>query len=741
MPTKTHQLRINGMKCAGCVAGLEAAISTVKGVSAASINFATKSAEVQGDLDPQQIIDAIQAKGYHAQLIENADDLSAEEAQEKKHYRKLLKQTIVAVIIGIPLFSDLFLGWLPSVQTTQLQWAWVLIGIIVFAGMCYSGGHIYKGAWHSFLSRNANMDTLVGLGTGMAWLYSMIVVLIPAFIPAMARHVYFDTAIILLAFINFGAALEMRTRGKTSQAIKRLIGLQAKTARVLRNSEEIDIPIEEVILGDILRVRPGEKIPVDGEVTEGHSQIDESMLTGEPMPVSKNKSDGVVGGTINQSGSILYRATRIGKDTALSRIVDMVRQAQNSKPSIGRLVDKVASIFVPIVLIVAIITAVLWFDFGPMPKSAYILMTTIAVLVIACPCALGLATPISVMVGVGKAAEFGVLIRNGNALQTAQQLTIVVLDKTGTLTEGHPALAEVIVDDESDQSTVLSLAASVEAGSEHPLAEAIVRGAKERGASLYPVSDFKAHSGRGVSATYQGKTVLLGNALLMADNNIDVNHWIHHIKQLSERGQTPMYVAHAEKLNGIISVADPVKQDSKVAIAGLHKLGLKVVMLTGDNRITAQAVADDVGIDEVIAEVLPEDKAKKITALQATGEIVAMVGDGINDAPALAAANVGFAIGTGTDIAIESSDVILMGGSLTGVANAIAISKATLHNIKQNLWGAFLYNTLGIPIAAGVLYPLIGLLLNPLIAGAAMAMSSLTVVTNANRLRFFKKVG
>jgi len=738
MKTQNHQFRLEGMTCAGCVSKVESALQAVSGVVAASVNFAAKTAEVQGDVDPQNIIKAIQAQGFEAELMGEFDDLSAEEAQESAGYWRLLKQTIVAAVMGLLLFSDLFFKWLPSAQTAEIQWVWVLIGVIVFAGMWYSGGHIYKSAWQSLFSRHANMNTLVGLGTGMAWLYSMIVVLMPAFIPVMARHVYFDTAILLLAFIDFGAALEMRVRGKTSQAIKRLIGLQAKTARMVRDGEERDIPIEDLALGDLLRVRPGEKVPVDGEIVEGYSQIDESMLTGEPMPVSKNIGDEVVGGTINQSGSFVYRATRIGKDTALSRIVEMVRQAQNSKPAIGRIVDKVAGVFVPIVLIVAVMTAFVWFYWGPMPKSAFVLVTSISVLVIACPCALGLATPISVMVGVGKAAEFGVLIRNGEALQTAHRLTTVVLDKTGTITEGHPALADVIPAEGIDALALLSMAASIEAGSEHALAEAIVIGAKERGATLQTVTDFMASSGRGVSAQWQGETLLLGNALLMGENHIVLEDWLQRAEDLSHRGQTPMYVAHAGKLMGMISVADLIKDDSKAAIACLHRLGLKVVMLTGDNRITAEAVASEVGIDEVIAEVLPEDKAAKVTRLQDSGEIVAMVGDGINDAPALAAANVGFAIGTGTDIAIESADIALMAGSLMGVAHAIAVSKATLRNIKQNLWGAFLYNSLGIPIAAGVLYPWLGVLLNPLVAGAAMAMSSLTVVLNANRLRFFK---
>jgi len=739
MNQQTHQLNIEGMRCASCTAKIEASIKAIPGVRSVDVNFAAKTAQIQGEADIEKIIQTINAQGYQASSIDEEDATTQAALQQKKHERKLLRQTVIAAILGVILFSDLFFQWLPSVHESQVQWFWVITAAVVFIGLYYCGGHIYRGAWKSFLSRSANMDTLVGLGTGMAWLYSTIVVCFPSFIPEMARYVYFDTAIILIAFINFGALLEMRARGKTSQAIQRLIGLQAKTARVVRDGEEIDLPIEDVMQNDLIRVRPGEKIAVDGEVVEGESQIDESMLTGEPMPVTKRVGDEVVGGTINQSGSMIYRATRIGKDTALSRIVDMVRQAQNSKPAIGKLVDKVASVFVPIVLIVAILTAMTWFNFGPVPKIAYILVTTIAVLVIACPCALGLATPISVIVGVGKAAEYGILIRNGDALQTAGRLTTIVLDKTGTVTEGHPELAEVIVPENVDASRVLAVAASIEAGSEHPLAEAIVRGAKSRNVTLEKVTDFKAHTGRGVSANYQDEMMFLGNAFLMQENNIEITDWAaSEIARLSQLGQTVMYVANTKAVLGVISVADPIKEDSKQAIARLHQLGLKVVMLTGDNPITANAVAQALAIDEVIAQVLPEDKGNKVMALQQAGEIVAMVGDGINDAPALAAANVGFAIGTGTDIAIESSDITLMAGSLMGVSNAIAISKATIRNIHQNLWGAFLYNSLGIPIAAGVLYPFIGLLLNPIIAGAAMAMSSVTVVTNANRLRFWK---
>jgi Cu+-exporting ATPase len=538
--------------------------------------------------------------------------------------------------------------------------------------------------------------------------------------------------------INFGSALEMRARGKTSEAIKRLIGLQPKTARVVRDGQEQDAPIEDVGLDETLRVRPGEKIPVDGMIIDGHSTVDESMLTGEPLPVTKQIGDEVVGGTLNKSGTFLFQAKRIGKDTALARIIELVRRAQNSKPAIGRLADRISGIFVPTVLIIAVVTFMIWFDVGPEPRLSYTLVATMTVLIIACPCALGLATPISIMVGVGKAAEYGILIRNGEALQQAGKLTTVVLDKTGTVTEGQPTVTALELARGWDEQRLLTVAASVEAGSEHPLAQAVVEAARGRGISPAQAADFEAVAGHGVQATVDGEAVLFGNDKLMARHNIELGDLEQRAASLADDAQTPMYLAVDGKPAGIVAVADPIKEDSKAAIERLHHLGLKVVMVTGDNRATAEAVARKVGIDDVMAEVLPQDKEKQVGVLQERGETVGMVGDGINDAPALARADVGFAIGTGTDVAIESAEVTLMRGSLHGVADAIAISKATVRNIKQNLFGAFVYNSLGIPIAAGILYPLTGLLLNPIIAGAAMAMSSVTVVSNANRLRWFK---
>lgn len=734
-----YHFSIHGMHCVSCATGIEKALQAVAGVKSVTVNFATNSAVVVAAADVKQLLEAIRSQGYQAKLIEDQLELSAEDEQNQLLLRKLLKQTALAIAVGIPLFLDLFFKWLPPENLPQVQWPWVLIGIIVFLVMAYSGGHIYRNAWFSFLKFSANMDTLIALGTGMAWLYSMMVILFPKFIPEFARHVYFDTGILIIAFIDLGAALEVRARGKTSLAIRKLIGLQPKTARVLKDHQEMDIAIAAVQVGDLIRIRPGEKIPVDGIIVEGQSQVDESMLTGESLPITKKQNDTVAAGTINLSGSFIFRATHIGKDTALARIIELVRRAQNSKPKIARMVDQVSAIFTPAVIVVAIITAFIWWYWGPAPKLIYMLVPTISVLVIACPCALGLATPISIMVGVGKAAEFGILIRNGDALQQISKITTVVLDKTGTITAGHLALTFIKTFGAITEPEMLSTVASVEVNSEHSIAEAIVSGAKKRGALLKLVTDFNAIAGRGVKAKYQEATIFIGNETLMREQNINIEAARNDLEQLSQKGQTPIFVAKNGQLIGLLSVTDSIKPDSKAAIQQLHALGLKVVMITGDHQKTAQSVADEVGVDEVFAEVLPENKSKKIKSLQNKGEVVAMVGDGINDAPALAAADVGLAIGTGTDVAIESGDMTLMSGSLFGVVNAIAISRATLRNIKQNLFGAFIYNAISIPIAAGIFYPLFHTLLNPLIAAAAMAASSLTVVINANRLRFFKE--
>ena len=736
--TSYKRLYVSDISCASCVNTIETALKSLPGVDEVEVNFADRTVNVSGNAAEDVLIKAIAGSGYTACLVEDSTQDSDKENQELAHYKELLKKTIVAGVISLIIIAVTMLDLLPDLTTFKGQFSWGIVSLLSLFVLVYSGGRFFTGALKSFKNHNANMDTLIAIGTGVAWVYSTFVVIFPDSVSEIARHVYFDTATLIIAFINLGSALEMRARGKTSEAIKRLIGLQPKTARVLRDGQEVDIPIGQVLLDEVIRVRPGEKIPVDGELTEGSSHVDESMLTGEPIPVSKKVGDQVVGGSVNKSGSFLFKATHIGKDTALSQIIEMVRKAQNTKPEIGRLADKVSSIFVPTVMIIAVLTMFVWFNFGPDPKLTYILVTTVAVLIIACPCALGLATPISVMVGVGKAAEYGVLIRKGDALQKAGQLTTVVLDKTGTITEGKPVVTALEPSGGSSEEELLKIAASVEINSEHPLAEAVVEASKEKNIELSTIESFEAISGHGVKALYQQKTVLLGNRKLMQDNDVNIGELGGRSEELSKLGQTVIFVSLDGQPLGLIGISDPIKTDSKEAIQRLQEIGIKVVMLTGDNRATAQTVASLVGVDDFIAEVLPQDKADEITKLQEKSEKVAMVGDGINDAPALAGADVGFAIGTGTDVAIESADITLMRGSLHGVADAVAISKATLRNIKENLIGAFGYNTLAIPIAAGILYPFTGILLSPIIAGAAMALSSVTVVTNANRLRWFK---
>ncbi len=737
-PKNTKRLLIPDMSCASCVEAVEGGLRSVPGVKEANVNFADRTAMVTGDASAEDLVQAVTKAGYTASLIEDSQgDLDKDEA-EIEHYRQLLRETLVSAAIGAVILFVMLFVLLPPLTEPRGKLVGGALSILTLFVLVYVGGNFFTGAWKSFRNRSANMDTLIALGTGIAWVYSTFIIIFPFAVSEGARHLYFDTAVIIITLIKLGSALEMRARGKTSQAIKRLIGLQPKTARVIREGEERDIAIDQVLVDDIVRVRPGEKIPVDGVIVEGRSTVDESMLTGEPIPVEKNSGDEVVAGTFNKLGTFTFKATRVGKDTALARIIELVRKAQNTKPVIGRLVDRVASVFVPAVLIVAVLTAMIWLNFGPDPKSTFMLVTAMSVLIIACPCALGLATPISIMVGVGKAAEYGVLIRKGDSLQQSGQLTTIVLDKTGTITEGRPSVTAIEPLSGWSETQILQIAASVEVGSEHPLAQSIIESARNQDVKLEPVESFEAIAGHGVKANLKGQTILFGNRKLMEENGIDLFSLPEKADELAKYGQTCMYLAVDGTAAGIVAISDPVKADSKAAIRRLHNLGLKVVMLTGDNKATASAVAKQTGIDEVIADVLPEDKSKEVTKLQQRGEHVGMVGDGINDAPALASADVGFAIGSGTDVAIESADITLMRGSLHGVADAINISKATLRNIKENLFGAFIYNVIAIPIAAGLLYPFTGLLLSPIIAGAAMAMSSVTVVSNANRLRWFK---
>ncbi len=735
------QLNIQGASCASCVTKIEAALKQVSGVTNAEMNFAERSVLVMGSSSSHALIKAVEQAGYNATLANTDSDEAAIEEKEQAdwaYYKKLMRDMVIALSLGVPLMLYGLVTGEMSVNTTTERIVWLIVGIMTLGVMVFSGRHFYVGAWNSFKNHAANMDTLIALGTGTAWLYSMVVVFFPGYVPEMARHVYFEATAMIIGLINLGLALEIKARGKTSEAIKRLIGLQAKTARVIRDGHDIDIPIEDVLLNDLIRVRPGERISVDGLVVEGQTSIDESMLTGEPMPIEKRKDDEVVAGTINKSGSIVFRAERVGKDTALAQIINMVKRAQNSKPPIGRLADMISAYFVPVVMIIAVISALAWLNYGPSPEVAFAIVSATTVLIIACPCALGLATPMSVMVGVGKAAEAGVLIRNGEALQSASKITTMVLDKTGTITEGAPKVTDVVIVSDHSHNDVLSLAASLESGSEHPLAMAIVESAKEQGVPIHSVTDFQSIAGKGVEAMLNSQRLLFGNEKLMIDQGIELHHYIDKAQRLAADAKTPMYFAIDSTLVAVIAVADPIKSDSIDAIKRLQHNGIRVVMLTGDNRLTAKAVARKAGIADYVAEVMPEDKANKILELQREAEFVGMSGAGIKDAPALAHANVGFAIGTGTDVAIESADITLMRGSLHGLADAIAVSKATLRNIKQNLFGAFIYNVAGIPFAAGVFYPFLGILLNPVIAGAAMAFSSLTVVTNANRLRLFK---
>src|SRR3972149_195271 len=681
--------------------------------------------------------------GYKPRPATSDAPVDKQEEAHARDYRRLMNKFWFAAAVSLPVLATAYYQFVPFLRDLSmdaLRWLWGGTALLTLPVMFWSGSDFFTGAWASFKHRSANMNTLIALGTGAAWLYSTIAILFPSVFPEGTSEPFYDVVSVVIALVVLGQALELRAKGQSSSAIKKLLGLQAKTARVIRDGKEMDIPVEEVLVGDVIQVRPGEKIPVDGVIVEGSSAVDESMLTGESLPASKKMGDEIIGATINKTGAFKFRTTKVGKDTALAQIVKMVQDAQNSKAPIARLADTVSGYFVPIVMILAVWTFVVWFAFGPQPQLVYALVTSVTVLIIACPCALGLATPMSLMVGIGKGAEHGILIRSGEALQTARSLNIVVLDKTGTITKGKPELTDIVLSEQSSVSSddLLKLAAAVETVSEHPLAEAIVEGAKAKGIKLSSPENFEAVPGHGVIAQVDGRRVVLGNLKMMNKENIALGNLGETAAKLADDGKTPMYVSVDNKAAGIVAVADTVKEDSAEAIKVLQKMGIEVVMITGDNRRTAEAIARKVGIARVLAEVLPEDKAQNIQQLQAEGKKVAMVGDGINDAPALAQADVGLAIGTGTDVAIEASDITLIKGSLKGVVIAIEVSRATMKNIYQNLVGAFFYNVLGIPVAMGVLFPFFGLLLSPLIAGAAMAFSSVTVVGNANRLRGFK---
>ena len=749
--TATTRIPIRGMHCSSCVVRVELALQTTPGVVSARANLGPNAVDIEYQperTDFASIREAIESAGYRVaetKMVPTGEPVDPAEAANEEEYRTLMRKFWLAAAISIPVmalsYPDLVPGlrdWMPMGSSTR-RVVWALLGVLSFPVLVWAGSQFFTGMWDALKHRAANMHTLIAIGISAAFLYSIVAVAWPGIFPnPNLAEVFWDVTDVVVALVVLGLALEIKAKGRTSQAIKKLIGLQAKTARVFRDGKEIDIPVEEVIVNDTVIVRPGEKIPVDGRVTAGTSAVDESMITGESMPVEKQVGDEVIGGTLNKTGSFRFTATKVGKDTALATIINMVKDAQGSKAPIQRVVDTVSGYFVPAVIILAIVAAVIWYDFGPEPRVIFATVIFVTTLIIACPCALGLATPTSLTVGIGKGAENGILIRSGDALQAAEKLDAIILDKTGTITKGEPALTDVVVTSGNAETEVLRLTASLERGSEHPLGEAIVEGAEARGLKLVDADAFAAIPGHGVRGRIEGHEVLFGNAKLMRDRQIAIEILESDWARLANEGKTPMYVAIDGKAGGLVAVADTVKPDSKGAIDALKALGIEIVMLTGDNERTGRAIARQVGIERVLAEVLPDDKAHEVKKLQLEGKSVGMVGDGVNDAPALAQADIGFAIGTGTDVAIEASDVTLIKGSLMGVVTAIEISRATMRNVRQNLVGAFGYNSLGIPVAMGVLYPFIGLLLSPLIAAAAMAFSSVTVVTNANRLRLFQ---
>lgn len=743
--TEKTELAISGMSCSSCVAKIEKSLKQIPGVSYAQVNFASEIATVEftsGQVARDDLVRAIEALGYEVQDARLEDPVAGEQQAREQAFKKLRSKFLLGLSLVVPLF--ILVHWqnlgLENLLPLSRQNNFLLQLLIQTPIQFWVGWQFYRGAWKALQNKTSDMNTLIATGTSAAYFYSVLVTFIPSLFVAegLVSEVYFDTAGVIIVLILLGRLLEARAKGQTSEAIKKLVGLQAKTARVIRAGQELEVQIEDVVIGDTVIVRPGEKIPVDGIILEGNSSVDESMVTGESIPVGKQVGDEVIGVTMNKTGSFRFEATKVGKDTMLAQIIRMVQEAQGSKPPIARLADIIAAYFVPAVILVALLTFVIWLVFGPEPALTYALLNFVAVMIIACPCALGLATPTSIMVGTGRGAESGILIRGGEALETTHKLDTIVLDKTGTITKGEPEVTDILPLAGFDELELLRLAASAEKGSEHPLGEAIVKRAEQDQLELAGLGDFLAIPGKGIKVQIEGRELLLGNPLLLTEHEISVQPLVEQISQLAREGKTPMLVAIDKQAAGIIAVADTVKDNSAQAIKVLRKLGLKVVMLTGDNRQTAEAIARSVGIDQVLAEVLPDQKAAEIKQLQAEGKIVGMVGDGINDAPALVQADVGIAIGTGTDIAIEAADITLISGELTGVVTAIALSKATIRNIKQNLFLAFAYNTLLIPVAAGVLFPAFGLLLNPMFAAAAMGLSSLTVVGNAVRLRRFK---
>ena len=745
VPQGTIELAIGGMTCASCVGRVEKALKAVPGVTEAVVNLATERATVRGVASVQDLIAAVDKVGYEASPVDTGMQADEEAAEKKDAERAELKRDLtLAAVLALPVFvlemgSHMIPGmheWVAS--TIGIQQSWYLQFVLTLLVLAIPGWRFYEKGFPALFRLGPDMNSLVAVGTAAAFGYSMVATFAPSLLPAGTVNVYYEAAAVIVALILLGRFLEARAKGRTSEAIKRLIGLQAKEAHVLRDGRIVDIPINDVAQGDIVEVRPGERVPVDGEVTEGRSFVDESMITGEPIPVEKAEGSTVVGGTVNQKGALTLRATAVGGQTMLAQIIRMVEQAQGSKLPIQAVVDKVTLWFVPAVMLAAVLTFLVWLVFGPSPALSFALVNAVAVLIIACPCAMGLATPTSIMVGTGRGAEMGVLFRKGEALQLLKDAKVVAVDKTGTLTEGRPVLTDLEIADGFDRNQVLAKVAAVESRSEHPIARAIVAAAVEGGIALPTMTDFDSVTGMGVRATVDGARVEVGADRFMRELGLDVGSFARTAERLGNEGKSPLYAAIDGRLAAIIAVADPIKSSTPAAIAALHQLGLKVAMITGDNARTAQAIAKQLGIDEVVAEVLPEGKVEAVRRLKASHGQIAYVGDGINDAPALAEADVGLAIGTGTDVAVESADVVLMSGNLQGVPNAIALSKATIGNIRQNLFWAFGYNTALIPVAAGVLYPAYGVLLSPIFAAGAMALSSVFVLGNALRLRRFQ---
>ena len=746
--TEEVSFAVGGMTCAACVGRVEKALAGADGVVEASVNLATERARVRyaAGTDVEALYQAVRRTGYD--VVEATGGASAEDAEREARdldRQRLRRRLLWAAGLSLPLF---LLEMVPMVIPGGMAWIdgvvpmqtrWLLSFALATAVQFGPGWRFYRAGWAAARHGSPDMNTLVALGTTAAYGYSVVATFLPGVLPEGAVHVYYEASATIITLILLGKWFEARAKGQTSDAVRALLGLRAETARVVRDGVETEVSIDDVAVGDVVRVRPGEKVPVDGVVAEGTSYVDESMVTGEPVPVEKSEGGAVVGGTVNQAGALLVETTHVGADTVLAQIVQLVEEAQASRPAIQALADRVVAVFVPVVLVVAAVVFGVWLAVGPSPALTYALVAAVSVLIIACPCAMGLATPVSVMVGTGKAAELGVLFRKGEALRTLSEADVVALDKTGTLTEGRPTLTDVALTDAASRTEddVVRLVAAVEVPSEHPVADAIVRAADERGIDLPAATDFEAVPGFGVRGVVEGRRVEVGADRFMEQIGLDVSPLADAAGALAAEGKTPLYAAIDGQLVAALAVADPVKATTPAAIEALHRAGLRVAMITGDNRATAQAIARRLGIDEVLAEVLPADKAQAVTDLQGEGRRVAFVGDGINDAPALAQADVGVAIGTGTDVAIEAADVVLMRGDLTALVEARALSAATLRNVKQNLFWAFAYNVVLIPVAAGALYPVFGVLLSPVLGAAAMGLSSVFVLTNALRLRRF----